>query len=265
MKYLIILLLCSVQLIAQDTTITFFDLDWKEIETEVNAAYFRKAVENGDKVYFKDFYINGAIQSSGAFINDGQETEQGLFIYHFENGATQSKVHYENGLRKGEYLSFYENGKIKSKGQYVAGKMNGNWTWFHKNGEVSSKETYITDDLLNFNFYNDKGEELTAEKYIEYPTFQEGEKALIEYIRTNLEYPEQARENGVTGTPIIEFYVSESGEMIDFRIFRSIHPLLDEAALELVKSIPQKWNPGRAHNLPNQFSYKLPIKFELTD
>jgi TonB family protein len=50
-------------------------------------------------------------------------------------------------------------------------------------------------------------------------------------------YPETARERGLEGTPIVELWVSEAGEVINAAVVESAGPLLDNALLAAV----QRW------------------------
>jgi len=78
----------------------------------------------------------------------------------------------------------------------------------------------------------------------EYPEFPGGEKALYEYIKNNIRYPEVARTSGITGTVYVQFVVEKDGSISDVKVLRGIGGGCDEEAVRVVKSMP-KWKPGK--------------------
>jgi len=82
------------------------------------------------------------------------------------------------------------------------------------------------------------------------------------FIATNLRYPEEAAEAGVSGRVIVQFTVMPDGSVAEIAVVRSIHPLLDAEAIRVV-SISPKWTPGkqRGENAAVVFTY--PINFVL--
>jgi len=61
-------------------------------------------------------------------------------------------------------------------------------------------------------------------------------------------YPETARERGLEGTPVVELWVSEAGEVINAAVVESAGPLLDNALLAAV----QRWRfrPAMLRGVP---------------
>ncbi len=62
----------------------------------------------------------------------------------------------------------------------------------------------------------------------EYPEFPGGEKALYEYIKNNIRYPEVARTSGITGTVYVQFVVEKDGSISDVKVLRGIGGGCDE-------------------------------------
>ncbi|HHW60134.1 MAG: energy transducer TonB [Bacteroidales bacterium] len=96
----------------------------------------------------------------------------------------------------------------------------------------------------------------------EYPEFPGGEKALYEYIKNNIRYPEVARTSGITGTVYVQFVVEKDGSISDVKVLRGIGGGCDEEAVRVVKSMP-KWKPGKQRGQPVRVYYTLPIDFKL--
>jgi TonB family protein len=97
----------------------------------------------------------------------------------------------------------------------------------------------------------------------QHPSFPGGDQARIEYLQSNLKYPENAKKNKVQGTVYITFLVKRDGSISDVKILRGIGSGCDEEAVAAIKSMP-KWNPGL--NLQGEavaVVYNMPIKFKL--
>jgi protein TonB len=77
-----------------------------------------------------------------------------------------------------------------------------------------------------------------------------------------LRYPLAARQQGLAGTVYIEIVVQPTGMISDVRIVSpSAHPILDQAALETVRSLPSiGFPPGL---VPRQLRARLPVMFNL--
>lgn len=99
-----------------------------------------------------------------------------------------------------------------------------------------------------------------AEKMPKYPG---GEKAMMDYLRNHITYPQKACEEKIEGCVIVRFVVQKDGSIGDIEFVRSVHPLLDEEAKRLVKGMP-KFEPGTVGGEPVNVWYTMPIVFKLT-
>jgi len=116
-------------------------------------------------------------------------------------------------------------------------------------------DTYVPDDLdIN---KNHEIIELT-----EMPLFPGGDAELFKYIVSNVDYPTQARENGIQGTVYIRFVVTKTGNIGETQVYKPADPILNKAALDVVKSLP-KWTPGKKDGNPVNVWFIVPIKFQL--
>ncbi len=95
------------------------------------------------------------------------------------------------------------------------------------------------------------------------PIFEGGQEALMNFIRTNVRYPESAIEQEIQGKVFIEFVVYPNGELGQFRILRGVHSLLDKEALRVIKATAGKWKPGRQNGKPVAVVFRLPVVFKL--
>jgi protein TonB len=95
------------------------------------------------------------------------------------------------------------------------------------------------------------------------PLFNGQEKSAFRtYIQKNLNYPEIAKENGVSGKVYVQFDISATGEVKNIVIIRSVDPSLDREAIRVVKSSP-RWTPGKQRGRPVKVRFTFPISFQL--
>ena len=93
-------------------------------------------------------------------------------------------------------------------------------------------------------------------------TFPGGDAALYKWLSTQINYPADAAEAGITGRVIVSFVIEKDGSISNARVVRSIHPSLDAEAIRIVKKMP-KWIPGKNNGQTVRVEYILPISFKL--
>lgn len=102
----------------------------------------------------------------------------------------------------------------------------------------------------------------TAASAADTPTFPGGQTAIDQYIATNLQYPPQARENGVEGVVGVLFIVQADGKIGNIKIKRMVDPDLESEAIRLVKKMPA-WTPAERNGTPVDAPVELDIPFTL--
>ncbi len=98
------------------------------------------------------------------------------------------------------------------------------------------------------------------------PEFPEGQKAMHQYIKDNLQYPIEAKANNVQGTVYVKFVVLSNGNLHDIKVVRGVFPEdmgLNEEALRIINSMP-KWIPGKQRGVAVNVAYTLPVRFRLS-
>jgi protein TonB len=97
------------------------------------------------------------------------------------------------------------------------------------------------------------------------PDFPGGQQALINYLQTNLVYPEDAKELGIEGKVYVSFIVFEDGSIQQVTILRGIkgNNSCEKEVLRLIKRMPN-WIPGK-DNVGNVLKarVKIPVVFNL--
>lgn len=94
------------------------------------------------------------------------------------------------------------------------------------------------------------------------PQFPDGLDAMYKFLKKNMEYPELAKEIGLSGIVYVQFVVSKEGKIEHARIVRGVGGGLDQEALRVVNLMPD-WKPGRHNGKPVAVNFTLPIKFQL--
>lgn len=93
------------------------------------------------------------------------------------------------------------------------------------------------------------------------PEFPGGMASYIQFLSKNLNYPAQAKENGIQGRVLVSFIVNENGSLSDFRIDKSsANDELDKEAVRVLKTMPN-WKPGSQDGKPVKVRYQMPINF----
>ena len=96
------------------------------------------------------------------------------------------------------------------------------------------------------------------------PEFPGGAEKMMDYLSTNIKYPEEAKEKGISGRVFLSFVIEKDGSVTDVKVMRSVNPLVDNEAVRVVKAMP-KWKPGLMKGKPVRVNYVLPINFKLDD
>ena len=99
----------------------------------------------------------------------------------------------------------------------------------------------------------------------EMPDFQsKGLNSFQDWAMDHLNYPKEAKEQGVEGTVYVQFVVDKNGDVTNVKIVRGADPLLDKEALRVVESSP-KWMPGKQRGDEVNVSFVFPMKFSLQE
>jgi periplasmic protein TonB len=107
----------------------------------------------------------------------------------------------------------------------------------------------------------EKGDEIldfTEEK----AEFIGGMEAWYRYLKDKLSYPKLAQKMGEEGTVLVRFVINTDGSIQDVEVVRSVHPLLDQAAVNVIESSPQ-WKPAKHLGKLVRTRMTIPIKFKL--
>lgn len=224
------LLLISGLAFAQTHDITWFDSEWKNVETKDKALYYRITVQDSlTKLYIvEDHNVTGEIIRTGSFVSFNPEIREGRFIWYFKNGRKNKEVLYQNNIVK-EWAVWNEKKKIQLS--------------------------------VVLSFKGPNGEELfEAFKVDKSPEYVGGTKAMKIFIDKNIVYPPSTKLDPIEGTVVVYVNVGEDGKLKGAKVIRPVHPDVDAEALRIVSIMPD-WKPGTVEGRPVTIPYAIPIIF----
>ncbi|WP_343635689.1 energy transducer TonB [Fluviicola sp.] len=93
--------------------------------------------------------------------------------------------------------------------------------------------------------------------------FPGGMSALKEYLKTNVKYPESAKEKEIAGKCYVQFIVNELGDVANAQVKKGVIdcPECDKEAVRIVNTMP-RWTPGKIKGKPVKSTFTLPIIFK---
>ncbi len=98
------------------------------------------------------------------------------------------------------------------------------------------------------------------------PVFNGGDpaKEFSKWVGQNINYPESAKEAGISGKVITKFVVAKDGSVKDVKVIKSVNPALDAEAVRVISNSPA-WVPGQNGESPVDVSYTFPVVFVLAN
>lgn len=94
------------------------------------------------------------------------------------------------------------------------------------------------------------------------PRYPGGDVELLNFIKNNTKYPEEAKAGNIQGRVILRFVVSTEGKAEGLSVLKGVNPLLDAEALR-VGSMLSGFNPGMQGGKPVNVWYMVPVNFSL--
>ena len=94
------------------------------------------------------------------------------------------------------------------------------------------------------------------------------EASLLDFIYSNIDYPAQARRDGIEGTVVLSFVVETDGTVSNLQVLRDIGGGCAAEAMRVVGAMNRigvRWTPGKQNGEPVRVQFNLPIRFKLED
>lgn len=94
------------------------------------------------------------------------------------------------------------------------------------------------------------------------PEFPGGIEGMIQFLQTNMKYPEDAMKEKKEGRVLVGFIVDREGNVTEPQVLQGVWPSLDAEAIRVVNAMP-KWTPGMQGGKIVRVKFALPISFRL--
>jgi periplasmic protein TonB len=95
------------------------------------------------------------------------------------------------------------------------------------------------------------------------PAYPGGQRALENFFTNNVEYPQQATDNGTEGSVDISFLVDENGKISSPKVIGpKVGDGIEEEALRVFNKMPS-WKPGQIKGKNVKTRFMLPVRFQL--
>jgi TonB family protein len=88
---------------------------------------------------------------------------------------------------------------------------------------------------------------------------------MIKFLGGNIQYPKDARDNGLEGLAVLSFVVETDGTLSEVQTVKKLSPSTDAEAVRVVKLMSGKWTAGQQNGKAVRVRYTLPIRFALTE
>jgi TonB family protein len=95
------------------------------------------------------------------------------------------------------------------------------------------------------------------------PQYPGGTEAMMNFIKSNLHYPDAAMEQKKEGYCLIRFVISKTGAVTNVNVYKSLSVECDAEAMRVIKLMPV-WKPGTTKGIPVDVYYSIPFQFKMT-
>ena len=141
-----------------------------------------------------------------------------------------------------------------------------------KDGDKTlASEAYLAEDAIVVLSYADSAKSDSAAKanentpYIKaekMPKFQGGDlNRFVVWMQSQIQYPAEAVEKGISGRVIFSFVVEKDGSMSDFTVLASPDKLLSDEVERVFNSAPKAWTAGEEKGQKVRVKFTVPIVF----
>ena len=199
------------------------------------------------------------------------------FCYKYGDGVeenlTEAAKWYTKAAEQGKATAQFYLAEMYEKGEGVDKDIAEAVKWYNeaKKSEVYAEDAQKALERLGATTTTSENEGENNKKYDgeiysvveQMPQFPGGAAAMMRWIKENVKYPAESRENGSQGRAYVSFVVEPDGSISNVEIIRGTgDKLLDNEAIRLVKSMP-KWAPGKQLGKSVRTKSTVPIMFKL--
>ena len=96
------------------------------------------------------------------------------------------------------------------------------------------------------------------------PEFPGGMDAMMEFIASNVKYPQDAIDQGKGGRVLVSFVVEKDGYVSNPKVIKGVCESIDEEATRVIRAMP-RWYAGMKDGKPVRVSFTIPITFKIRE
>jgi TonB family protein len=232
---LLLLFFCAAAL-ANDTLYFRLSNPWNTVKSPTGK-YLRKCLKENDYYHCWDYNSNNILVTESFYADTTFARKLHCHKYFNETkGFLEQTRCYENGRLHGYFVDYNEKGDTTAYQVYENGAVTKEWS------SDANENTQVFQMI-----------ETTAE-------FPGGRSAWLTYLGDNLNYPKALRKEKISGQVIVKVFVDPTGTVSNVEIVKSLHPLLDEEVIRVIKGSP-KWKPATQNGKAVQMTFNQPISF----
>ncbi|MFN8256045.1 MAG: TonB family protein [Bacteroidales bacterium] len=194
-----------------------------------------------------------------------QQQSDAIERIYYKSGQIKSLTpfsDYTNHIYHGISREWFENGLLCAEVPYKSGVLDGTLRTFWPSGIPKRIDIYGQGNFIKGICFDSTGIQVDHYAYQTKPEFPGGDIALIQFIAKNAKYPKEAESTGIEGIVYVRIVISKEGKVMEPKVLRSLHPLLDNEALRVIQLLPD-WRPGTNDGTPVNVWFIIPIKFKL--
>lgn len=90
------------------------------------------------------------------------------------------------------------------------------------------------------------------------------ESHVLQFVSQKIRYPEAARRLNLSGRVFVQFVIEKDGKVSNIEVLRGVHPMVDEAAVNAVRRLPQM-EPANQRGKPVRMKFVLPVRMVLQE
>jgi protein TonB len=222
----------------------FLDSAFAVLPSEVGARY-RRETQYTDSVAgtVKTYFLTGQIRNIQSFDNIRKGSPHGTFESWFANGQLSTHAEYAHGKSIGELRMYYSNGQLKRRELYITTNS------FGSTGQC----------------FAENGQPVPFFKFEQMPIYPEGDGgslAVIRAIQRRVKYPRDALKAKQAGRVFVSFTVTNTGEVANIKVVKSVFPSIDIVVVEAVQQL-KRFVPGQQDGQPVAVSFTVPVTFSI--
>lgn len=188
-------------------------------------------------------------------------------------GAPVVEGYYNNGKKDSLWETYGARGVLLSKKWYANGVKKGIWEFYSRDGEPDWQYDFTTEKITYLNprtspdtathYYLAADSQWTRARLDVAPKLLYSSSEWLNFLNRTMRYPDEAVNKEQMGTVIIAVTLDETGNAIDYSVFTSAAPALDQEALRVVKLADNEYLPAEKDGKKVKSLYLVPIVFKL--